>query len=77
MLYCLWANSESKRSYAFFGDAMVFDTTYNTNKYSIFATFVGVNHYSQTIIFGCELLSDEMIESFVWLFSKFLEAMPN
>lgn len=57
---------------------MVFDTTYNTNKYSmIFAPFVGVNHHGQTIIFTCGLLSDETVESFVWLFSKFLEAMPN
>ncbi|XP_052185219.1 protein FAR-RED IMPAIRED RESPONSE 1-like [Diospyros lotus] len=78
MLRCFWADSESRRSYAFFGDVVVFDTTYNTNRYSmIFALFVGVNHHGQTIIFGCRLLSDEMIESFVWLFSKFLEAMPN
>ena len=62
----------------FFGDVVVFDTTYNTNKYlMIFAPFVGVNHHGQTIIFGCRLLSDEMTESFVWLFSKFLEAMLN
>ncbi|XP_052197171.1 protein FAR1-RELATED SEQUENCE 5-like [Diospyros lotus] len=78
MLRCFWADSELRRSYAFFGDVVVFDTTYNTNKYSmVFSPFVGVNHHGQTIIFGCELLSDETIESFVWLFSKFLEAMPN
>ncbi|KAL2498881.1 Protein FAR-RED ELONGATED HYPOCOTYL 3 [Abeliophyllum distichum] len=68
---------ESRRSYAFFGDAVVFDTTYNTNKYSmIFAPFVGVNYHGQTILFACGLLTDETTESFVWLFSKFLEAMP-
>ncbi|XP_052203773.1 protein FAR1-RELATED SEQUENCE 5-like [Diospyros lotus] len=78
MLRCFWGDSESRRSYAFFGDVVVFDTTYNTNKYSmIFAPFFGVNHHGQTIIFGCGLLSDETIESFVWLFSKFLEAMLN
>ncbi|KAL2512891.1 Protein FAR1-RELATED SEQUENCE 5 [Abeliophyllum distichum] len=75
---CIWADSESRRSYSCFGDAVVFDTTYNTNKYSmIFAPFVGVNHHGQTIVFACGLLSDESTESFVWLFSKFLEAMPR
>ncbi|KAL2532451.1 Protein FAR1-RELATED SEQUENCE [Abeliophyllum distichum] len=43
----------------------------------ILAPFVGVNHHRQTIVFACGLLSDESTESFVWLFSKFLEAMPN
>ncbi|KAL2503763.1 Protein FAR1-RELATED SEQUENCE 5 [Abeliophyllum distichum] len=65
-------------SYAFFGDAVVFDTTYNTNKYSmIFAPFVGVNNHGQTILFGCGLLSDESTESFVWLLSKFMDAMSG
>ncbi|KAL2491403.1 Protein FAR1-RELATED SEQUENCE 5 [Abeliophyllum distichum] len=54
----------------------MFDATYNTNKYSmIFTPFVGVNHHGQTILFACGLLSDKSTESFVWLFSKFLEAM--
>ncbi|KAL2532707.1 Protein FAR1-RELATED SEQUENCE 5 [Abeliophyllum distichum] len=73
-----WANCESRRSYAYFGDVVVFDTTYNTNKYSmVFGPFVGVNHHGQIVIFGCGLLSDETTESFVWLFTKFIEAMPN
>ncbi|KAL2519513.1 Protein FAR1-RELATED SEQUENCE 5 [Abeliophyllum distichum] len=75
---CFWADCESRRSYAYFGDVVVFDTTYNTNKYSmVFGPFVGVNHHGQTVIFGCGLLSDETTESFVWLFTKFIEAMPN
>lgn len=73
-----WADSESRRSYAIFGDAVVFDTTYNTNKYSmIFVPFLGVNHHGQTIIFACGLLSDETTESFVWLFSRFLKSMHH
>ncbi|KAL2539725.1 Protein FAR1-RELATED SEQUENCE 3 [Abeliophyllum distichum] len=75
---CFWADCELRRSYAYFGDVVVFDTTYNTNKYSmVFSPFVGVNHLGQTVIFGCGLLSDETTESFVWLFTKFIEAMPN
>ncbi|KAL2524599.1 Protein FAR1-RELATED SEQUENCE [Abeliophyllum distichum] len=78
LVHDFWADSESRRSYAFFGDAVVFDTTYNTNKYSmIFVPFVGVNHHGQTVLFGCRLLSDESTESFVWLLSKFMDAMPG
>ncbi|KAL2517408.1 Protein FAR1-RELATED SEQUENCE 5 [Abeliophyllum distichum] len=75
---CYWADAESIRSYRCFGDVVVFDTTYNTNKYSmIFSPFVGVNHHGQTILFGCGILSDETTESFVWLLSKFMESISN
>ncbi|XP_074560767.1 protein FAR1-RELATED SEQUENCE 5-like [Curcuma longa] len=75
---CFWADHVSRRAYSVFGDVVVFDTTYNTNKYGlIFAPFVGVNHHHQTIIFGCGFLSDEKADSFVWLLKTFIEAMPN
>ncbi|XP_073133316.1 protein FAR1-RELATED SEQUENCE 5-like [Henckelia pumila] len=75
---CFWADSVSRRANIVFGDVVVFDTTYNTNKYGlIFAPFVGVNHHFQTILFGCGFLSDEKTESFVWLLEKFLQAMPS
>ncbi|XP_073152019.1 protein FAR1-RELATED SEQUENCE 5-like [Henckelia pumila] len=67
---CFWADAVSRRTYSAFGDVVVFDTTYNTNKYGmIFAPLVGVNHHHQTIVFGCRFLSDEKTESFVWLTS--------
>ncbi|XP_073137648.1 protein FAR1-RELATED SEQUENCE 5-like [Henckelia pumila] len=75
---CFWADPVSRSAYNVFGDVVVFDTTYNTNKYGmIFAPFVGFNHLHQTIIFGCGFLSDEKTESFVWLLNKFIEAMPK
>ncbi|XP_075475837.1 protein FAR1-RELATED SEQUENCE 5-like [Primulina tabacum] len=70
---CFWADPVSRRAYTVFVDVVVFDTTYNTNKYGmIFAPFVGVNHHHQTIVFGCGFLSDEKTGSFVWLLNKFL-----
>ncbi|XP_074576130.1 protein FAR1-RELATED SEQUENCE 5-like [Curcuma longa] len=75
---CFWADHVSRRANIVFGDVVVFDTTYNTNKYGlIFAPFVGVNHHHQTIVFGCGFLSDEKTDSFVWLFNKFIDAMPR
>ena len=56
------------------GDVVSFDNTYATNKYSmIFAPFTGVNHHRQCVTFGALFLSDERIDSFVWLFEKILE----
>jgi len=37
-----------------------------------FAPILGCNHHKQTLIFGCTLLFNEIIESFVWLFETFL-----
>ncbi|XP_073121116.1 protein FAR1-RELATED SEQUENCE 5-like [Henckelia pumila] len=75
---CFWADVVSRRAYSSFGDVVVFDTTYNTNKYGmIFARLIGVNHNHQTIVFGCGFLSDEKTESFVWLLNKFIEVMPT
>lgn len=55
---------------------VLFDTTYETNKYRmIFAPFTGVNRPRQSVTFGVALLNNERIESFTWLFTKFLEAM--
>ncbi|XP_024043082.1 protein FAR1-RELATED SEQUENCE 5-like [Citrus clementina] len=76
--HCFWADVVCRRAYKFYGDVIVFDTTYNTNRYSmIFAPFVGVNNHGQTIVFGCGFLSDETTESFLWLFEQFKEAMPG
>jgi zinc finger SWIM domain-containing protein 3 len=62
--------------YACFGDAISFDTTFQTNKFEVpFAPIIGTNHHKQTIIFGAALLYNETIESFVWLLNTFLMAM--
>ena len=62
--------------YACFGDAVSFDTTFQTNKFEMFfAPILGTNHHKQTIIFGAALIFNETIESFVWLFETFLTAM--
>lgn len=57
---------------------VVFVTTYNTNEYSlIFALFTRINHREESVCFGCGFIFDETIESFVWLFKKWQNAMWN
>lgn len=74
--HVFWSNTVGRNSYSLFGDVLVFDTTYETNRYCmIFAPFTGVNRHRQSVMFGATLLNNERIESFTWLFMKFLDAM--
>ncbi|XP_020110765.1 protein FAR1-RELATED SEQUENCE 5-like isoform X2 [Ananas comosus] len=71
-----WRDGRSRIDYDCFGDAVVFDTTYRSNKYDLIcAPFIGVNHHWQNVMFGCAFLLDETTTSFVWLFKTFLESM--
>ncbi|KAK1362024.1 hypothetical protein POM88_046498 [Heracleum sosnowskyi] len=71
-----WADGRSRTSYLQFGDVVVFDVTYKTNKFKMpFAPFIGVNHHGQSILFGGALLEDETEDTFTWLFEQFLTCM--
>ncbi|RYR57076.1 hypothetical protein Ahy_A05g022817 [Arachis hypogaea] len=49
----------------YFGDVILFDTTYNTNTYNlVFDSFVGVNHHSHSILLKYALMKNEDIQSF-------------
>ncbi|PIA47416.1 hypothetical protein AQUCO_01400230v1 [Aquilegia coerulea] len=73
-----WADSRARAAYNQFGDVMVFDTICRTNKDLFpFASFTGVNHHRQAVLFGCAFLADETVESFIWLFETFLRAMSH
>ncbi|KAL6581423.1 hypothetical protein OROMI_007346 [Orobanche minor] len=73
-----WADGRSRSSYLQFGDVVVFDVTYKTNKFKMpFAPFIGVNHHGQSILFGGALLEDETEETFTWLLEQFLICMFN
>lgn len=73
-----WADGRSRESYLQFGDVVIFDVTYRTNKFQMpFAPFVGVNHHGQSILFGGALVDDESEDTFIWLFQQFLKCMFN
>ncbi|XP_042944828.1 protein FAR1-RELATED SEQUENCE 5-like [Carya illinoinensis] len=73
-----WADVPSRTAYEYFGDVVLKDTTYLTNRYGMpFAPFVGVNHHGQSILFGAGLLSSEDTHSFVWLFKMWLDCMKG
>ncbi|CAH9129049.1 unnamed protein product, partial [Cuscuta epithymum] len=73
-----WADSRCRYAYKDFGDVITFDTTYLTNRYDMpFAPFVGVNHHGQSSLLGCGLISNEDTQTFVWLFTAWLECMEG
>jgi zinc finger SWIM domain-containing protein 3 len=66
--HLFWSDSQSRLDYEAFGDVLVFDSTYRTNRYSLpFVPFVGLNHHRSTVVFGCGLISHETSESYEWL----------
>ncbi|XP_026410626.1 protein FAR1-RELATED SEQUENCE 5-like [Papaver somniferum] len=71
-----WTDAKCMMDYSFFGDVLIFDTTFGTNGYDKpFAPFVGKNNHGPTTLFGCALLLDGSTDSFVLLFKTFLNAM--
>ncbi|CAM8929756.1 unnamed protein product [Rhodiola kirilowii] len=72
----LWVDVRSRSLYEQFGDVVMLDTAYLTEKYDIpLAAFVGVNHHGQYILLGCGLLTNESKASFSWLFRNWLACM--
>jgi len=70
-----WADARMIADYFYFGNLMIFDTTFGTNKeLRLLAVFTGFNHHRGVVIFGAALLYDETVESFKWLFGSFLDA---
>lgn len=41
----------------------------------IFAPFTGKNNYRRCVTFGADLLSSEDVESYSWIFHKFIECV--
>lgn len=73
-----WADATARMNYTYFKDAVIFDTTYRTNRYRVpFASFVGFNHHGQPVLFGCALILNESESSFIWLFQTWLQAMSG
>ncbi|KAL6840916.1 hypothetical protein ACP4OV_029176 [Aristida adscensionis] len=74
----LWCDAQSRLDYDAFGDVLVFDSTYRTNRYNLpFVPFVGLNHHRSTVIFGCGIICHETNQAYEWLLRTFLSAMSH
>jgi hypothetical protein len=73
-----WVDGRTRSLYPKYKDCVFFDTTFCTNKYNLpFAPIVGINNHLHTVVLGCALLPNETIETFSWVFRKWLLAMDN
>ncbi|KAL5858690.1 hypothetical protein ACOSQ3_006148 [Xanthoceras sorbifolium] len=73
-----WADAAARMNYSYFGDTVTFNTTYRTDRDRVpFASFTGVNHHGQPVLFGCALIFNESESSFIWLFQTWLQAMSG
>ncbi|CAO2823503.1 unnamed protein product [Amaranthus hypochondriacus] len=73
-----WADAASRINYTYFGDTVIFDTSFRTKGYKVpFATFTGINHHGQPVLFGCSLLLNESEAAYIWLFQTWLNAMSG
>jgi hypothetical protein len=76
LMHVFWADAISRKNYSIFCDAVSVDATYATNQYNMkFVPFTGFNHHLQSVFLGAAFIANEKIESFVWCFKSFLEAM--
>ncbi|CAL5426431.1 unnamed protein product [Camellia sinensis] len=74
----LWADTRMIMDYGKFGDVVAFNTTYKLDRENRpFVLFIGFNNHQETIVFGAALMYDDTVDSYVWLFQTFLEAMSN
>ncbi|XP_047941420.1 protein FAR1-RELATED SEQUENCE 5-like isoform X4 [Salvia hispanica] len=73
-----WRDSRMKEDYMIYGDVVVFDTAYRTNKYNLICIpFVGINNHWKNVMFGCAFMTNEKTESFEWLFEVFKKSMEG
>jgi hypothetical protein len=71
-----WVDGRTRALYPKYKDCVFFDTTFCTNKYNLpFAPIVGINNHTHTIVLGCALLPDEIVETFKWVFERWMLAM--
>ncbi|XP_042065531.1 protein FAR1-RELATED SEQUENCE 5-like [Salvia splendens] len=71
-----WYDAESRKHYHMFGDVVIFDTTYSTNRYRmVFGPFIGKDNHGCPIAFGAGFVSGESCDAFSWLFTVFVECM--
>ncbi|CAB4417730.1 unnamed protein product [Rhizophagus irregularis] len=77
----LWMTPEQVDNWIQFSDCVLNDVTHKTNRYGMaLSLFVGFNCHRNNILLAQALLSDESMESHLWVFHEILKAtgrQPN
>lgn len=71
-----WSYGHSLQAYSFFGDAVIFNSTYRSITYNmLFGVWFGIDNHGNAIFLGCVLLQDETSQSFSWALQSFVRFM--
>ncbi|GKC37632.1 FAR1-related sequence 5-like protein [Tanacetum coccineum] len=70
-----WADEVSKYNYREFGDVVLFDATFKTNKYKmVFVLFTAIDNHRKCVTVAAGLLKNETTKSYIWLLKAFMKA---
>ena len=76
-----WCDGMMREDYKIYGDVVIFDTTYRTNRYNLICgLIIGIKNYWNTVMFGqfgCAFIADEKAESFEWILFNFIKVMND
>ncbi|CAB4417949.1 unnamed protein product [Rhizophagus irregularis] len=73
--WLLWMTPEQVDNWIQFSDCVLNDVTHKTNRYGMaLSLFVGFNCHRNNILLAQALLSDESMESHLWVFHEILKA---
>jgi hypothetical protein len=62
-----WSYASSIQSYEVFGDAIVYDTSHRLTVLDMpLGIWIGMNNHGMPCFFGCTLLREENLQSFIW-----------
>lgn len=71
-----WASSGLGWDYVYYGEVVVFDTTFRTNRCgAAFVPFLGMSRHRRPSVFGCGVVADGSVDSCVWLLRAFKESI--
>lgn len=73
-----WSDGICQANYKAFGTVIAFDTTYKVNVYQKpFVVIVGVNHHRKTVPFAVALVTDEKVDTYIWVLRQLLKIAGN
>ncbi|XP_071939500.1 protein FAR1-RELATED SEQUENCE 4-like [Coffea arabica] len=73
-----WSDSRSREDYKYYGDVIVFYSTFTTNRYTHpVVVMCGINNHFCTSVFACSTVPDEKVKTYEWILNNFLEAMDS
>ncbi|PKK55908.1 hypothetical protein RhiirC2_801189 [Rhizophagus irregularis] len=75
LISLLWMSLTQRELYSKHNDIIIVDSTYNTNRFQMILCIVTIidNNY-RTRIVACMIIEDETLDTYQWIFDRYLSA---